>query len=820
MSLRNSIRARLVVLMLVPALALVALAATQLQGTIRQAAATDRFDQLIELSTAHLTLLHTLQEERVHTVAVQFVDDAEPARTGLQEARAQTDQALTAVRDGIDADGIRALDDDVSTAHDAALAAVDIFVERRQPVDELSGSVLALDTLFQLPFAAILTLDDTIAPLVVDPELAGRQQVRFAFTRLKSTVVDRAQVVLLASTGDVDRTSAVRQAAQLVGQQVLLIELIERLGTPAEIDRMVDVPASGVRANGGGLVGLVTINPAGETAEINNGLLTDTLPAPEDQVTDLLADAAELREAESAFAADLGASSQQQRRVANRALVVLLAVALAAVLFVLLVVVAVSRGVIAPLRRLTALSQRVGLGLPETVEQVAAGAAIPDSEFAAAANADLVGRSDELGDLARAIRASTETAVLVATEQAQTRAGVAKTIVDVARREQSLVEQQLALLDRLEDAEVDPEQLSNLFGLDHLATRMRRNAENLLLFASGELPGSPTDAPTSLVDVVRGAAAEIEEYVRVDVNVGLAVMVAGYAATPVSHLLAELVENATLYSAPTTRVQITARRTGDGVTVRVRDHGIGLDERELAAARLKLAETPLLEAAESRRLGLYVVGLLAARLGIGVDLAAAEDGAGTIVDIALPGALFIDAATPQPMAWGDPAVRPVLPVHRDPAPPIPGLLSPAALVEVSPITVAPPEVPPPSPAWPILTEQPSALPSRGQPVEVAGAAPSGAGQRISLSLARESGVTPAQVDDLDQGLLGAFFDAPSPPRGGFLDDLDTMPEPAAPALPPRAQGPRPHAAAPAPQTGAFTTPSWAPTARPSNGDRP
>ncbi|CAN5298742.1 hypothetical protein BH23ACT9_BH23ACT9_04080 [soil metagenome] len=872
MGKRLSIRTRLVTLMLIPAVALLALTGVQLNDTRSLASFTGQFESLVGVTGEQIALLHALQVERTRTLEALYLGaDGTAMMSGedLRSARQATEEARSQLRANVDESLIEGISDEALSTFRASQQNVDGALEFRNEIDRLSVTAAEVNTRYGQAIQSIFDFDDAIAPFLTNPELQSRQQVTAAFARMKATILDRGDTVLLATVGEIDRTSATRLVAQFASQQVLWGELIERLATDDEVARVAEV---------------ATIQPGSETARVSNGLLSNSLPPVQTQAADNRATAETLRQLEIEFASTALDTAQAQRGAANRTLLLLGLLTLAVLAFTVLVLVSVTRGVVAPLRRLTDLAHQIGVSLPGTVEEVAAGADVPESEFAKPANADLVAREDELGDLAKALRASTETAVLVATDQAQTRAGVAKTIVDVARREQSLVEQQLALLDRLEDDENNPEQLANLFGLDHLATRMRRNAENLLLFASGELPGSPNDTPTPLVDVIRGAAAEIEEYVRVDVGVTLAATVAGYASTPVSHLLAELIENATLYSPPHSRVQITARPIDGGIGIMIRDHGIGMTDDELAVARQKLAETPLLEAAESRRLGLYVVGLLSARLGIRVDLSAPAEGSGTVVDVSLPNALLLDG--PGLAATTPPALAAVPPLAAGQGPSPNGLLTPftpppaQAPVAFDPMTFdpaaykpdhqlpvstdhAPPpprltdEDIPPVPdasegAAPLSLAQLNDLPTRSQPpagghagnghglltpggppAEAAGNGlatrtprtprqGSAASAVSSLSLARESGAS--GMRDLDQDLLGGFFNNSGPPVAPLAAEMpvldpewDAEPEQAPPPVEP---APAP---APAPQTGAYTTPSWAPSGRssrpPSGADR-
>jgi signal transduction histidine kinase len=191
--------------------------------------------------------------------------------------------------------------------------------------------------------------------------------------------------------------------------------------------------------------------------------------------------------------------------------------------------------------------------------------------------------------------------------------------LNLARRSQSLVDRQLELIDDLEQSEPDPKALDDLFRLDHLATRMRRNAENLIVLSGAEPPRRWVE-PIPLGDVVRGAAAEVEGYPRVVVQRIDGIGVSGQAASDVIHLLAELLENATSFSPPETMVTVSAHPAAAGHVLEIEDRGIGIQPEELEQINQRLAERPGVDASLSRRMGLFVVGRLAARYGIKVRL--------------------------------------------------------------------------------------------------------------------------------------------------------------------------------------------------------
>ncbi|MDQ0993241.1 signal transduction histidine kinase [Streptomyces sp. V3I7] len=247
--------------------------------------------------------------------------------------------------------------------------------------------------------------------------------------------------------------------------------------------------------------------------------------------------------------------------------------------------------------------------------------------------------TDEIGEVARAFDQIHREAVRLAAEQALLRGNINAIFTNLSRRNQSLIEGQLTLITDLENNEADPDQLENLFKLDHLATRMRRNGENLLVLA-GEEPGRRWDQPVPLVDVLRAASSEVEQYERIELSGVPEAEIHGRAVTDLVHLLAELLENATTFSSPQTKVRVTATRLPDGrVMVEIHDKGIGLTAEDFAEINHKLANPPSVDAAISQRMGLFVVGRLSDRHGIRVQLRPSGEQAGTTSLVMLPDAI-------------------------------------------------------------------------------------------------------------------------------------------------------------------------------------
>jgi signal transduction histidine kinase len=307
---------------------------------------------------------------------------------------------------------------------------------------------------------------------------------------------------------------------------------------------------------------------------------------------------------------------------------------LASVLVAFLLAAWVARTMSSSMRRLSASAHEIsGQRLPALLTQLTR--AIPGRVDARVAPIPIT-TTDEIGEVARAFDHVHREAVRLAAEQALLRANINTIFTNLARRNQSLIERQLALITHLEGKETGPDQLENLFRLDHLATRVRRNGENLLVLG-GETPAQQWDQPLPLVDVIRAAASEVEQYERVELSGVPEAEIHGRAVTDLVHLLAELLENATAFSPPQSRVHVTAARLPDGrIMVEVHDRGIGLPPEELADINHLLAEPPTVDVAISQRMGLYVVGRLADRHGIRVQLRPSEGGQGVTALAMLP----------------------------------------------------------------------------------------------------------------------------------------------------------------------------------------
>jgi signal transduction histidine kinase len=248
--------------------------------------------------------------------------------------------------------------------------------------------------------------------------------------------------------------------------------------------------------------------------------------------------------------------------------------------------------------------------------------------------------NDEIGQVGQAIDLVRQTAIRSAIDEARVRQGVNDMFRNLARRNQSLLQRQLSVLDDMERRATDPDVLEDLFKMDHLTTRMRRHAEGLIIL-SGAPPGRSWSTPVKLIDVMRGAVAEVEDYARVTASTQSRAALSGSAVTDVIHLLAELIENATTLSPPFTQVRVGGESVANGFAIEIEDRGLGLAPQRLAELNDRLANPPDINPANTEQLGLFVVGQLARRHGISVALRPSPYGGTTAVAL-IPRTLIVE----------------------------------------------------------------------------------------------------------------------------------------------------------------------------------
>ncbi|MFE2755407.1 nitrate- and nitrite sensing domain-containing protein [Actinosynnema sp. NPDC059335] len=297
----------------------------------------------------------------------------------------------------------------------------------------------------------------------------------------------------------------------------------------------------------------------------------------------------------------------------------------------------VARSMLTPLRLLRRTALDVARNrLPDAIKRIRT-----HRDPARAAEEALVpvpiNTTEEVGQVARAFDAVQREAVRLAVEQVALRANVNDMFINLSRRSQALVERQITVIDRLEQDEQDPDQLASLFELDHLATQMRRNSENLLVL-SGTTVNRRVTRPVPISEVLGAAVSEVEKYARIQIAPAPELKVQGRVVNDLAHLIAELLDNATAFSKPTTKVTVRAIETRRGeVSIRIHDRGVGMQEQDVIEANTKLADPPEVDVSVAREMGLYVVGQLAKRHNIRVTLSNNDDiEGGVTAQVVLP----------------------------------------------------------------------------------------------------------------------------------------------------------------------------------------
>ncbi|NLU80568.1 ATP-binding protein [Micromonospora sp. HNM0581] len=313
-----------------------------------------------------------------------------------------------------------------------------------------------------------------------------------------------------------------------------------------------------------------------------------------------------------------------------------------AVVLSLVVAVQVGRSLARRLTRVRGTLADAEQRLPEVVNRLREGEQVDVAREAVVADRG----ADEIGQVAQAFTEVHKAAIRSAMVEVSLRCGLNDVFLNIARRSQGLVHRQLALLDRLERDAEDPDHLAELFRVDHLATRMRRHAEDLVILA-GAAPGRGWRNPVAVVDLIRGAISEVESYDRVDITTVQPAGTVGRVVGDIIHLLAELVENATAFSPPDSRVEISGEHVAHGYALSVTDKGLGMSEAAIEEANRKLARSPQFDPSETARLGLFVVARLAARHDVRVRLRRSE-AAGLTAVVLIPTDLITDEPSPLP----------------------------------------------------------------------------------------------------------------------------------------------------------------------------
>ncbi|MFC4114697.1 nitrate- and nitrite sensing domain-containing protein [Nonomuraea zeae] len=652
-------RWRLTALILVPTIAAVVLGGARVVGSVQSIADYDRTATAAEQAGRVRDLVQALGLERD---TGGWIGASRAMRkklsAPLEQRKAAVDALVKTVRSDLDT-----IDDSYGprVVKAAGQARSDLS---RLPRIRAEGQI---DT-SRYGFLAdsLLKLHDELSLLSDDSQIVGQFRALSALASAKEEM-SRQRVQLLQASYDAQNVDA-KEVEQFIASNARQQSDIATVGAEAGVEIGLDLSQQLTSKNEYVNVQLtksraITLASGREPgARINDNLIS-ARASREQWFNDNTTSIDVMHGIEKDLAAQVNLRSQELRESEIRNAIIAGSLVLALLLLVLLLTVAIARSMVSPLRRLrTEALEIAGFRLPDVVHQLRVSG---DSSVGDIRPIEVEG-NDEIGEVARAFDQVHRQAVRLAGEEADLRSNISSMFVNLSRRTQTLVERQISLIDGLEKGEQDGGRLADLFKLDHLATRMRRNSENLLVLAGHEATRRRSQ-PAKLVDVVRAALSEVEGYERVQVKVHRATSVLGSAANDLVHLVAELVENAIQFSPSNSQVTVTSSLIeGGGALLSVTDSGISMTEDELAEANRRLAEPPVVDVSVSRRMGLFVVGRLALRHGIRVQLRKGE-GAGLIAMVLLPPTLVADGTQqplPQRPAFGGgtaPAQTPVGP---------------------------------------------------------------------------------------------------------------------------------------------------------------
>ncbi len=757
LAMRNwSIRTRLVSLLALPVVAATTLGGLRIQNELDNVNQLDHMKLLTEI-TGHATkLADALQEERDSSAGP--ITSGHATDDSVVYSRQVTDREEKAFEDATK--HLSSSDPSLLGVH----STVEDIIRQLQSLKQLrdnaySHSQYISQTVsgYNQLITSLLSLTEDMAQATSNSDMIRSTRALAAFTSAKEyESIQRAVIsaALAAPSGHPSLSSSDRQYAQAASDE-----------ESSELQRFKQVYGSGsaslLKALQGGNVVItqadkyrarVLSSPDAIGKQPKSYL--DWYDEDDTKMQEMSRIEAELLDQMEQHALTLRSSAQRDALINGALILLVLGVSLIGAFVV-------ARSMIRSLRRLQNTAQEVAQKrLPDLVKQLSDS----DPQDLDTSVAEIgINTRDEIGRVARAFDDVHREAVRLAAEQALLRGNVNAMFTNLSRRSQSLIQRQLSLISELESREADPDQLSNLFKLDHLATRMRRNGENLLVLA-GEEPGRRWTRPVPLVDVLRAAASEVEQYERIELTSVPPTEVAGRVVNDLVHLLAELLENATTFSSPQTKVRVTGHALPDGrVLVEIHDTGIGLSPEDLADINERLANPPTVDVSVSRRMGLFVVGRLSLRHGIRIQLRPSDSGGTTAlvmlpVDLTQGGARAAQGpagAARRPAApggAGQPIGRSGQSAHADEetgrqvsaAEPRPAL---TASRESAPAAAQPPDR---------SRQTPSGLPTRGRPAAASAQQPVGRDERPAPSWAQR---------DEDEAAAAGGRQAPDAPRG-------------------------------------------------------
>ncbi|MFI5608387.1 nitrate- and nitrite sensing domain-containing protein [Amycolatopsis sp. NPDC051903] len=761
--LRNwHLRTKLFVVLLIPALAVIGLVGLRVSTDLRDAQQLAEFAARSRVDSSVAEVLHQLQRER--DVTVRFVaGNRQGATTDLTGQRTRVDQAIGTFEKTL-ADSKPRLDQAAASSLQQSDDRLRVLGGLRYSAEHSAFPADAVLRSYSELISGLLDISDMAAADVTDADLARLRLAGNALARIKDQMsVKRAIMSEALAVGSLnrDRTRA------LLGAEAELNAArndYRTFATPDQL-RMYDDTVIGLVVD----IGNDMVESALTRAE--NGQSLQGLDANQwDTAATYTVNLA--HQVQESLLVQLQQQTDAQAARARTSTIWDGGIVLAVLLVAGILSVIIARSLLRPLRvlRRTALDV-ADHRLPEAVQRLLTDPdPAPENLRHRAAVAPVpVFTREEVGQVARAFDAVHGEAVRLAAEQAMLRENVNSMFVNLSQRSQDLVERQLSVLDRMEAGEQDPDTLAGLFELDHLATRMRRNSENLLVLSGTDLVREDS-GPVVADEIIGAALSEVEDYQRIELGSAPTLAVRGEVVNDLVHVVSELLENATRYSAERTTVTVESEQTPEGDwLVEITDRGAGMPQAEIDRTNARLATPPEVDVEVSRRMGLYVVATLAGRHHIDVSLRLAE-GTGITATVLVPAALIVEAPPlPEP------------PAPAAPAEPEPDLLPP--LAPLAPVVEE--EEPEPveeSLIGPVLEPGP---PRRAPVVESTPQWPAPE-DRSHLDLDAPTERMPAYRD-----VLSRWFDAASPPpEGGSSAPAEPLPvaEPV-PAPPPKPEPP-------------------------------
>ncbi|PXY31000.1 nitrate- and nitrite sensing domain-containing protein [Prauserella muralis] len=617
--LRNwPLRTKLAAVLIIPLVTALTFGSLQALNEAGRAGDFQRTADQVEVATRVTAVVQAIQDER--TLAVARMANGFADREALDAQIGRVDSAVRDLRGAVD--GLDVGDEDTADRYEQALQRLDALVPLRAKISNTAFPDLAAFVTYTSILDTLVQLGREVNLSVTDRELLRRGTTLQALGEAKEFVARQNAALQIAAGRDgfpadlLERTFAAQASASAaldtyeananLDEQQLYSDTV----AGAEVDSRERIQATAF-ANA----------QAGEALDIDVPRLT----------ADGTATTNKMRQVERALLDRMLGQATTLADDATQAAWTFFAIMLAALVGTLVLMLVIARALLKPLRTLRTSALEVAyVRLPETVRRILADPNPIEASRNAVAPVPVFTR-EEIGEVARSFDVVHERAIRMAAEQALLRENVNGIFVNLSRRSQRLVERQLGVIDRLEADEQDPDQLASLFELDHLATRLRRNGESLLVLSGAGLAKSMSK-PVPAADVIGAAVSEIEQYARVEVGSVPEVAVQGRAVHDLVHLLAELLDNATYFSEPETRISVRAVVTRrHALAVQITDRGVGMTEQQLNEANERLADPPDLDVSVTRRMGLYVVARLAKRHGIEVRLRENEDIEGGVI---------------------------------------------------------------------------------------------------------------------------------------------------------------------------------------------